>query len=291
MHTLFEASDSLNMPFECFIFDTKKENFPIRPHWHYFMEMIYMLDGTAEMFDSGNRYIARSGDLVLFHPKSVHSIFSADGGDLRYILLKFDLNQLSSKPTYAPKLRDLFRSAERQKMQIFFENSLMGNALRDLFFNCMRELEEKSYGYDLMVQTYLYQLTMQIVRHWQKMGFSVENEPCHSEISYDIDSITEYIEAHIRDAIQVNDIAEKCGLSYSCFARKFHSIYGISCKEYITKIRIFKVEDYLLFTDHDLNYISQETGFSDCSHMIRSFRKYHNTTPKQFRMQHGARKQ
>ena len=32
-------------------------------------------------------------------------------------------------------------------------------------------------------------------------------------------------------------------------------------------------------------YISQETGFSDCSHMIKTFRKYKNITPKQFRMQ------
>ena len=35
----------------------------------------------------------------------------------------------------------------------------------------------------------------------------------------------------------------------------------------------------------DLTYISQETGFSDCSHMIKTFRKYKNITPKQYRLQ------
>ncbi len=291
MHSLFEASDSLNMPFECFIFDTRNEVFPVRPHWHYFMEIIYMLEGTAEMYDSGNRYILHSGDFILFHPKSIHSIFSADNMPLRYMVLKFDINQLNLKPSYAPKLKELFKSAEQKKMPIYFESSLASKmGCKMLCANCVNELNQKLYGYDLLIQAHLYNLTMQIVRYWQSLGFSAENEVLQSDVSYDIDAITEYIEMHIKDAIQVSDIAQKCGMSYSCFAKKFHAIYGISCKEYITKIRIFKVEDYLLFTDYDLSYISQETGFSDCSHMIRSFKKFRGITPKQFRMQHSKSK-
>ena len=58
----------------------------------------------------------------------------------------------------------------------------------------------------------------------------------------------------------------------------------MSCKEYIEQMRIFKAEEFLLFTDYDLNYISQETGFSDCSHMIKSFKAIRGVTPKQFRL-------
>ena len=45
MNSLFEYSDSLQTPYECFLFDTAVENFPIHPHWHYFMEIIYMVEG------------------------------------------------------------------------------------------------------------------------------------------------------------------------------------------------------------------------------------------------------
>ena len=83
---------------------------------------------------------------------------------------------------------------------------------------------------------------------------------------------------------KVTEIAEKCGMSYSYFAKKFREVYGMSCKEYIERMRIFKAEEFLLFTDHDLSYISQETGFSDCSHMIKSFKNLRGITPKQFRM-------
>ena len=80
-----------------------------------------------------------------------------------------------------------------------------------------------------------------------------------------------------------SNIAKECGMSYSYFAKKFSSVYGKTCKEYIEEMRFIKVEDFLLFTDFDLNYISQETGFSDCSHMIKCFKRHKGITPKKFR--------
>lgn len=73
------------------------------------------------------------------------------------------------------------------------------------------------------------------------------------------------------------------GMSYSCFARNFKQYYGRSCKEYMELVRICRAEDLLPFTDLDLSFISQETGFSDSSHLIRTFRKWKSTTPGQYR--------
>ena len=32
MNTLFEYTDKLNVPYECFVFDASAENFPIQSH-------------------------------------------------------------------------------------------------------------------------------------------------------------------------------------------------------------------------------------------------------------------
>ena len=101
---------------------------------------------------------------------------------------------------------------------------------------------------------------------------------------YGIENIAEYIDSRLEEKIRVDEIAKICHMSYSGFAAKFREQYGMSCKEYIERMRIFKSEEYLLFTDHDLTYISRLTGFADCSHFIRTFRKYRGMTPKQFRM-------
>ncbi len=285
MYYLFEKSDSLNTPVECFIFNALTETFPVRPHWHYFYEIIYMLEGTAEMHCDGKTYILSEDDMIIFHSRSVHSIFAAEQSTLRYAVLKFDINKFTASSDYAPKLRYIFKNAKRNGMDIYFqqiETNEMG--CRNIFRNCINEMTAQEYGYDLMLKTNIYNLLMNIIRKWLDKGMIINAKEISAEESFDIDSITEYIDSVMSENPKVSEIAEKCGMSYSCFAKKFHEVYGMSCKEYIEQMRIFKAEEFLLFTDYDLNYISQETGFSDCSHMIKSFKAIRGVTPKQFRL-------
>lgn len=285
MYYLFEKSDSLNTPVECFVFNASTEAFPVRPHWHYFYEIIYMLEGTAEMHCDGKTYILGEDDMIIFHSRSVHSIFAAEQGALRYAVLKFDINKFTASSDYAPKLRYIFKNAKRNDMDIYFQQSETNEmGCRNIFRNCINEMTEQNYGYDLMLKTNIYNLLMNIIRKWLNKGMIINSKDISAEESFDIDSITEYIDSVMSENPKVSEIAEKCGMSYSCFAKRFHEVYGMSCKEYIEQMRIFKAEEFLLFTDYDLNYISQETGFSDCSHMIKSFKAIRGVTPKQFRL-------
>lgn len=284
MHYLFEKTDSLDQPIECFVFDTAREDFPVRPHWHYFYEMIYISEGSAEMRCGGSSYIVSEGDMIVFTARAVHSIFAVDRDPLKYLVLKFDINRFAITTPYAPKLRSIFRQAEQQGMPIYFpreQTEQMGAGV--LFARCIEEADSRGYGYDLMLQTHIYALLMSIIRRWLAEGFVISDDEPETD-NYDIDSVTEYIDSCMTENLRVADIAKKCGMSYSCFAKKFHETYGMSCKEYIERMRIFKAEEFLMFTEHDLTYISQETGFSDCSHLIKSFKKLRGITPKQYKL-------
>ena len=57
MQYLFEYHDTLDSPYEAFLYDTSQMAFPIRSHWHYFMELIYMKEGTALIECDGCNYI------------------------------------------------------------------------------------------------------------------------------------------------------------------------------------------------------------------------------------------
>ena len=72
MNSLFEYSDRLNAPFECFLFDTRIHSFPIRSHWHYFVEILYMLEGTAIINCDDDTYVLEEGDF--FRRQSILSI-------------------------------------------------------------------------------------------------------------------------------------------------------------------------------------------------------------------------
>ena len=291
MYYLFEKQDRLNDPIECFYFDSAKELFPVRPHWHYFAEIIFMLRGSAEMVCDGENHTVSEGDLMVFPPSSVHSIYSAEGFAPMYAVLKFDLSLFPSYSSYAPSLTNIFRFARSEHMKVHFKGQDIGSLdCERVFRECIEEKNSYRYGYDVILRSLIYRLLFSLVRLWIDEGLDIDKCPAEADMTYGIENITEYIDSHLEDNIRVSDIADKCHMSYSCFAAKFREQYGMTCKEYIEKMRIFKAEEYLLFTVHDLNYISLQTGFSDCSHFIRSFKKYRGVTPKQFRLQRKRRK-
>ena len=291
MQYLFEYSDTLNSPYEAFLYDTSIMGFPIRPHWHYFMEIIYMKEGTGLIECDGKSYVVEPGDMILFHPEAVHSIYTATNVLLKYSVLKFDINKLYTENSYAPKIRAILSSARKNEAaSIYFkEEEIEDIAVEDIFEECRKELDKRDYGYDIVVHNKICYLLVRLIRKWRENGFDTDKASEYAKETDSIHAITEYIDNHVGEPIRVEELADMCNMSYSYFAKNFKQYYGRSCKEYIEFIRVSKVEDMLLFTDFDLSYISQETGFSDSSHLIKIFRKWKGVTPKQFKMQHAKK--
>lgn len=291
MSNLFEYSDTLNSPYEAFLYDTTRMGFPVGPHWHYFMEIIYMIEGAGQITCDKSSYIVEEGDMILFYPESVHAIYAATERPLKYEVLKFDLNRLNTENSYAPRLRIVLENADKSsKVPICFKKEEIRHIhVEDIFEECRRELTHRDYGYDIIVHNKICYLLVNLIRIWRQQGFNMDVAVSHSAEVDSIHAITSYIDAHAGEAIKVEELAEKCNMSYSYFAKNFKQYYGRSCKEYIEFIRISKAEDMLLFTDFDLSYISQETGFSDSSHLIKIFRKWKGITPKQFKLQYKQR--
>ncbi|MFT3950983.1 MAG: AraC family transcriptional regulator [Oscillospiraceae bacterium] len=288
MYTLFEESDRLNSPVECFVFDTRREKFPVRPHWHYFIELIYVYQGTVRITAGAESYTLAPDEMAVFHPKVIHSIENAENCDVPpiYAVMKFDINRLRMTSDYAPKLREIFREAEKHPCASILisaaQNREIGTEL--LIKSCIKEMSARDYGYGTVLDSQLYVLLTQILRVWRRTGFVVMPAPYKVNENDSIYTITEYIDAHSSENLKVSELAKKCGMSYSYFAKCFRDLYKQSCKNFINFIRVSKACDYLMFTSFDMSYIGQETGFSDCSHFVKTFHTIKGITPKQFRL-------
>lgn len=286
MHYLFEYGDILNSPYEAFIFDTAIHPFPVRQHWHYYMELLYMLEGTSLVTCGDKEYILQPGEMIILPPKELHSIYATSNERLRYYVLKYDLSRFHENMGVTPPIKAAIMQVKTDPNTFihFSAAQLHDYQVENYLKTCVNEYNEKNYGYYTAMHSAITCIMLSVIRIWRNHGFVPTNTAPHPDDN-SIDNITEYIDAHSNQPLRVEDLAAHCNMSYSFFAKKFRQLYGRSCKEYIEYIRVTKAEDMLLFTDYDLTYISQETGFSDCSHMIKTFRKYKNITPKQFRLQ------
>lgn len=286
MYGLFEYSDTLQAPYEAFVEDETKHVWPIKPHWHYFAELLYVTEGSINVTINNVSYTANVGDLIVFFPRAIHSIALTDDPNIHYTVLKFDMNWLNFSNSYTPRLSSLFSVAEKSVSGYFPAKCIEGLNLGVIFEDCVNEYSTKEYGYDLIINSKITYLLVTLLRIWRTNGLDTDKIVLEKEEDSTIYNITEYIDAHSNELLNVQELAKMCNMSYSYFAREFKRLHGRSCKEYIEFIKTCKVENMLLFTDFDLNYISQETGFSDNSHLIKNFKKHKGITPKQFKKLH-----
>ncbi len=285
MNQNYEPSNPLSMPFECFRYNSETHIFPIHSHWHYFAELLLVKSGTALVTVNDDLQISvNSGCMYFICPQVTHAISCSKNEHISYDVIKMDINQLESTPPYAPDIKSILMDGSQKNLPMLFDKATVQSMGIDrLVTECLREYRERNYGYDLVIRAMLYQITTQIIRQWMKNGFTIRCCVYQSDLFSSVDSITSYIDKHIREGLQVEELAAHCGMSYSGFSKKFKELYGISCKEYICRVRIAKVEHYLRFTNEDLTFVSQETGYSDCSHMIKEFKLINGITPGRYR--------
>ena len=286
MKPFFEYSDTLNSPYEAFYFDSSLCQFPILPHWHYFIEIIYMLEGSAYLEIDQDNYVLEEGDLILIHPKQTHGIYSTGKLPIKYGVLKFDAAHLNIPNSSLPKISQILQMAQDtpEISGYFPQESLSHIPMKKLFDSCVQTVFEKQFGYDVLAHSYYCLIVMELIKIWIQHGFQLKQQSS-SKTSESLSEILEYMNNHASEPIKIEQLAAMCNMSYSHFAKEFKQYYGQTCKHYLLTIRLQKAEDLLRFTDYDLNYISQESGFSDCSHFIHCFKKKYGITPKQYRLQ------
>ena len=285
MDELFEYSDILNAPFQAFSGSWKD----VRPHWHYFTEMVYLVKGKLLAEVGKNKYTMTPGDMIIFHPKQIHSFLDYDtteeNSELLFYVIKFDEMILSNTTPGSPKLPKLLDNATNLDTPYnpITAEELQYNPVKLFFENCIWETKHKEFGYDIKVASTISLIVTEIMRIWLRKGFKFSTKTTFDQFSTKDFSVLEYIDKHSSENINIENLANMCGMCYSNFAKQFKAQFGKTCKEYIEFVRICKADTLLLYTDKTLDYISQETGFTDSSHFIRTYKKIKGITPKQRR--------
>ena len=288
MDDLFEYSDSLNAPFQTFVGNWRT----VKPHWHYFTEMVYLVKGVLYTEVDNHQYTLNPGDMIIYHPKQIHSFLdyptkSSEKGEdeLLFYGIKFDDMILSNTTPGSPKLPKLLANITKDDTpyNLITARELRFNPVKLFFENCIWETENKQFGYDIKVASMISLIITEIMRIWLRRGMELSTQSTFDQFSSKDFSVLEYIDKHSAENISIEALASKCGMCYSNFAKQFKAQYGKTCKEYIEFVRICKADNLLLYTDKTLDYISQETGFTDASHFIRTYKKIRGITPKQRR--------
>ncbi|MEO1103002.1 MAG: GlxA family transcriptional regulator [Pseudomonadota bacterium] len=92
----------------------------------------------------------------------------------------------------------------------------------------------------------------------------------------------------IPDTLSVARLAASQGLSRRQLERRFRASLHLSPAEAGRALRLDAARNRLAHTRESVTRIAAETGFSDASHLIRTFRAAEGVTPDAWRAQHAA---
>lgn len=145
-----------------------------------------------------------------------------------------------------------------------------------------REAAQRSVGGPLYVEALGVQLAVHLLRGYASC---VCREPGKSPrlSRRQCARLEEYIEAHLQDAITLDDMAAALGMGVWTFGRRVRQTLGCTAHALVMRRRVERTEALLRGSDLALKQIASRCGFSDQAHMTRSFRAHVGVPPGAYR--------
>lgn len=252
-------------------------------HHHPELQLIYILEGTGDLFIGDSITVFEPGNLFLFGSNQSH-------------LLKSDPKYFQDNCT------DMSRS-----ISIFFKDNSLGDGFFDIsetavikslidradqglhfapdtaeeFGSRMKSLLDKT-GFDRFLEI-LAILNDLAQRDEYKFlaGVSSSHPPTDKE-SERINNVINYILQHYKEDIELSTIAEIGNYSKAAFCRFFKQRTRKTFTEFLNEVRIAQACKLLRNTDLNISQVCFESGYNNVSNFNRQFKRITDTTPKDY---------
>jgi AraC family transcriptional regulator len=217
----------------------------------------------ASLFSAGDAIINPAGLFVAPH-------WSAEVEILLLAINPARLNQLAEE------------MESRGRVELMPRFQFRDELLRQLACSLIAEFEQESSPDRIYVESLAHTLVAHLVRKYSVAGI----KPTSARFGLPpqkLALVTDYINAHLDEALSLETIAKVADISPSYFLTLFRQSTGLAPHQYVIKQRIAKAKALLTQTKMPIAQIAYQTGFADQSHLTRLMRRHTGLTPKIFR--------
>lgn len=100
----------------------------------------------------------------------------------------------------------------------------------------------------------------------------------------------QYVCANLEDKVNLEDVANKVGVSTFYFCKVFKASTGMTLTEYVNRRRVEWAKRKLLNPQVRITEVAYDVGYQSLSQFNRSFQKYVGASPSQYREQQSSAK-
>lgn len=104
-----------------------------------------------------------------------------------------------------------------------------------------------------------------------------------------VENAKNYIAAHYREKIYLEDIAEKLSISPTYLSKLFVKETDERLQDYIVRFRVERAANLLMYSEEMISYIAEYVNFPSQSYMGKVFKQYKGMTPQKYRDKYKPR--
>ncbi len=264
IHEIIEYSKDLPLKLFC------QRIGSVQRHWHRSIELLLVLSGDLDIWLENEHFKLKENDLILINSNQVHETYSED-----CVLLALQI-RLSMFPMEWLNPETAFFSCNSS---IQGDNKHFDD-IRSLMAQLIQQYSSTSEYAQLISYSHACKLMHELLLYFKTEQPAVVRSKKQLEHLY---NIIDYIDKNYTRQISLNDIAAQEYLSASYLSHFFEKHMKISISNYLTQIRIKHSIRYLLYTDHSIEMIAENCGFSSPRAFATLFKKQYHMLPSQYR--------
>ncbi len=239
-------------------------------HWHSGMEIIYMENGSSQVFFDNDWHSLPKNSLLFVPVGKLHCCKCYDENADK-IVVGFTGKCLDDTRVYKAIPLSLSEHCIIKDLQ----NTPVPALLRDLHsYAC-----KKGHSNELRAKSCILNVFSFFLDYWNSLGVDVNNSSKQSLEN----EIIKYIEEHYFEQLSPYDVARNLHVSYSSLAKKIKELNGYGFNKTLNKIRVEEAKKMLVTTNKNVTEISIECGFYNVCYFIKTFKTFTGTTPKKFK--------
>lgn len=276
---------NLYKPFDIIYVD--EEVCPMGQHRNNFFELVYILKGTGTLHNNQHIYDYAEENFFLMMPQN--TVHTKVNTRTAFVFIRFNGIYLEAQRAGNPhsNLGDWAR-----KLEYIFHNNhhfpgcILQNkddkpVVRALMNALILEYSREQSMRNEVVQQLVNTIITIVARNVSLM----RPEPSvtgNSEVSNEIIS---YIHQNIYypELLKAEKLATKFNISQNYIGEYIKKLTGNTIQRYITNYKLKLVETRLQYSDMRMSEIVEELGFTDESHLNKTFKKYNGINPTEYR--------
>ncbi len=249
-----------------------------------FFEIVYFEKGTGTIKINGKTVHYAANSLFVFVPDDIYIVNPESATTT--IAIKFlksffrgDAPQNANLPVndWFRKIEGILNSESHQLREMRFETESDKIHLISLIKMVVAENDKKK-SYDL----FIIQNSLSVILHLIARNIQFLNADMTTKIveSSKIQQILNFIHANIynTELLTTKTLAEEFHMADNYISEYFKKHTDVPLKKYILNYKLKLVETRLKYTDLQFSEIAMELGFTDSSHLNKTFQSYKGMT-------------